>query len=601
MLTSNSLAKFWTRVWSAGHRRASRSRPRRSVPRNHLRRLLLELLEDRTCPSGLFAPALGSPFPVGYAPGSVAVGDFNGDGDLDLASANAFSGDVSVLLGDGSGGFPATDASRFPVGNGPESVAVDDLDGDGDLDLVIANAGSDDISVLLGDGSGGFPAADASRFPVGEAPVFIAVGDLDGDGDLDLATANAFSDDVSVLLGDGVGGFAAADGSPFPVGDYPVSVAVGDFDGDGDQDLVTANLESDDVSVLLGDGSGGFPAADASRFPVGNAPGTVAVDDLDGDGDLDLVIANAGSDDVSVLLGDGSGGFAAAAASPFPVGNGPVSVAVRDFDGDGDLDLATANNFSEDVSVLLNTTIDLTPPILTGLMDVTLEAASDQPGVHYTFEVSAADDSGEVTLTCTPESGAFFPLGVTTVTCIAVDPSGNAAAGSFTVTVVDATPPTLTAPPDVTINAWEDTSPDHTGTATATDNAGDPVVTYTDSFLVGQTATEILRLWSAADASGNVSTALQRITVITDPALLIPNLTDEVADLQLPHGPTRALEAKLEAALESLQAGEVKEAGNNLDAFIHHVNAQRGKQLTDAEADALIEAALKIIELLPEI
>jgi hypothetical protein len=140
-------------------------------------------------------------FATGDGPGSVAVSDLNGDGKLDLV-ANSLSGNVSVLLGDGSGGFGA--ATNFDAGfgspfsgSGPFSVAVGDLDGDRNRDLAVANGFFDSVSVLLGDGSGGFGVA--TNFATGNAPFSVAVGDLNGDGKLDLAIANAGFNEVSVL------------------------------------------------------------------------------------------------------------------------------------------------------------------------------------------------------------------------------------------------------------------------------------------------------------------------------------------------------------------------------------------------------------------
>ncbi|MBW4697611.1 MAG: VCBS repeat-containing protein [Aphanocapsa lilacina HA4352-LM1] len=187
-------------------------------------------------------------FPAGDSPQSVALGDIDGDGDTDIATANADSDDVSVLLNDGTGTFAP--ARSFAAGDSPRSVALGDLDGDGDLDVATANRGSypsyGNVSVLLNDGTGTF--APAQSFAVGYSPSSVALGDLDGDGDLDVASANFYSKDVSVLLNVGGGSFAPA--QAFVAGNRPKSVALGDIDGDGDLDIATANYRSETVIVF---------------------------------------------------------------------------------------------------------------------------------------------------------------------------------------------------------------------------------------------------------------------------------------------------------------------------------------------------------------
>jgi hypothetical protein len=287
-------------------------------------------------------------YAVGHSLGSIAVGDFTGDGHLDLAVAyqedsNSYQrGGVSLLLGNGDGTFqtPRSYALGFPS----HSLAVGDFDGDGHLDLAMIDDLSGTVAVLLGKGDGSFQ--PAHNLTAGRYPAAVAVGDFNRDGHPDLAVANS-DGTVSILLGKGDGSFQAAQG--YATGGYFAGygggVAVGDFNGDGKIDLA---VSSGGVSILLGNGDGTFQPA--QNYAAGDSPSSVAVGDFDGDGHLDLAVANYGyytfpSGNVSVLLGNGDGTFKAARS--YGHGSGPV--AVGDFNGDGHPDLAEADGGSVDI------------------------------------------------------------------------------------------------------------------------------------------------------------------------------------------------------------------------------------------------------------
>ncbi len=203
----------------------------------------------------------GSPVSVGSGAGSepfsIAVGDFNGDGNLDLAVANFDDGTVAILLGDGTGYFSPAPTPIVTVGSGPYSIAVGDFTGDGILDLAVANSGDNTVSILVNDGTGKFSPAATPTVAVGVSPLSVVVGDFLGNGKLDLAVANQFGTDhdeaspgsVSILLGDGTGSFTPA--ATLPVGYSPYSVAVGDFNGDGVLDLAVANWCGNDINCII--------------------------------------------------------------------------------------------------------------------------------------------------------------------------------------------------------------------------------------------------------------------------------------------------------------------------------------------------------------
>jgi VCBS repeat-containing protein len=290
-------------------------------------------------------------------PFSVAVGDFNADQDPDLAVASIISGNVSVLLGGAGGSFGAP--TDFPAGATPFSVAVGDFNADNDPDLAVADQAANNVSVLLGGAGGSFGAP--TTYATGLEPSSVAVGDFNGDQDPDLAVTNQGSGNVSVLLGSAGGTFGAR--VNFPAGQDPNAVAAADFNGDQRLDLAVTDYSLGRVLVLVGGGGGTFGAASQVSSIAGSGPAAVAVGDFNADQDPDLAVANQGLgfNSVSVLLGGAGASFSS--PNNFGVGNGPSSIAVRDFDGDGKPDLAVANVNSDNVSVLLNNTVTNQAPI----------------------------------------------------------------------------------------------------------------------------------------------------------------------------------------------------------------------------------------------
>ena len=335
---------------------------------------------------------------------SVVLGDVNNDGVIDIVVGNENSDTATLAIGNGDGSFlPST--TLDVVGNGPRALLLEDVDGDGNLDLLAANENNDNITTALGNGDGTFGPAIATAGL--DFPQSLALEDLDGDDNLDAVVANLSSDDVSVLLGNGDGSFDFS--TSVAVGDGPRFVVLGDVNEDGNPDILTANQDGDNVSLALGNGDGSFNPSTlieigGAEFANGEDPEAIALADINGDGQLDILTANSASDDISVLLGNGDGSF----ESPVILeigGNNPQSIVLADVDNDGDADILTANIFSDDASVLLNQPgVDFTiaadnaPPTLTtggllategdGPATIDLQTlAADADGDDITFEI----------------------------------------------------------------------------------------------------------------------------------------------------------------------------------------------------------------------
>lgn len=288
-------------------------------------------------------------------PADIAVADVNGDGRPDLLTANYGSNSAGVLLGNGNGTFQAAVALATGVPGGvPTGIAVTDITGDGKLDLITANSFGYTISVFAGTGTGTFqvPVSYAVS-ATAAAPLDVTVADLNADGKPEVLVASAGSNTVTVLVGMGGGSFQPG---PYAVGlgasFTPFGVAAGDVNGDGRPDVVTANSGNSTVSVLLNQGTS---LGAAVSFQNSGAPTNIAVADLNQDGRVDLLTANPGDPAVAVLLGNGNGTFQPFARYLTNTGNQPSGLVVADVNGDGKPDVLTANSGGT-VGVLLNAT-----------------------------------------------------------------------------------------------------------------------------------------------------------------------------------------------------------------------------------------------------
>ena len=303
---------------------------------------------------GTFQP--GQSWSTDNHPVAVVTADFNHDGFADLAVVNSLSGDVTVLLSNSTCGYNSP--VNYPLGAGvnPVSLAAADFNGDGYPDIVVADAGSatspGGVIVLLNSGSGTFGSPINSA--AGTNPNFVAAADFNGDLKQDVAVTNQVGSTVTVLLGNGDGTFTLKSsncvGSTLCKG-VPTSVAVADFNGDGKIDIAVSNYNDASVSVLLGKGDGTFGIAKPAEVCAN--PLFVAAAPLQGNStQQDLITANSESDTVGVLQNqlNKSGQFRQKVC--YAAGEAPAAVAVADFNGDGKLDVASANQASNNVTVL---------------------------------------------------------------------------------------------------------------------------------------------------------------------------------------------------------------------------------------------------------
>jgi hypothetical protein len=308
-----------------------------------------------------FTAAPGSPVQTGNSPSIAGVGDFNEDGIPDLAIENAGDETISILLGNGDGTFSLF--TTIPeIGTPPCetisqqsncAIVVGDFNDDGHADLALTSPIDDIVVILEGNGKGSFTLFGGSPFSVEGFPEALKIGDFNNDGIQDLAVANASDGSISIRLGNGDGTFTEANGSPIRAGitSFPFFLAVGDFNRDGNADLAVVNGNdvpngvANNVSILLGDGKGGFtPAAGPPiYFPSGSGPCPIVAADFNGDGIIDLAVATFDTNAVYILLGNGDGTFTIPSQSPIPVGPNPFSMTALDYNGDGITDLAVGN------------------------------------------------------------------------------------------------------------------------------------------------------------------------------------------------------------------------------------------------------------------
>jgi hypothetical protein len=264
------------------------------------------------------------------------AGDLDGDGSPELSIPNEISSDVRVFKNDGCGGFSAPVVHQLPSASTPSPNEGSDFNGDGVTDLAVANLGGASVSILIGDGAGGF--RPHVTYPVGSQPRGIAVLDVDVDGDADVATSNYGANNIAILRNRGDGTFMPA--VTFDTGaSGERSLGAADMNGDGIMDLVVGHYNSETFAVLRGDARGGFTVAGSASSS--GKPWMLVLGDLNGDGHVDVASSNFTNQALAVSFGNGAGGLGT--ASTYAAGSQPLAVDVGDFEGDGDLDLSVSN------------------------------------------------------------------------------------------------------------------------------------------------------------------------------------------------------------------------------------------------------------------
>ncbi len=274
-------------------------------------------------------------------------GDFNGDGWLDLATVNEITVDVRIFLNDSTGMYDTSEVFDLPGGSVPSPNDGTDLNNDGKIDLVVGNAGNDQVTMMYGDGAGGFDSLVSKES--GDGPRAVTMLDLDGDGDMDIVTANRTQGNATIFKNNGDGSFAPS--TNFEAGGSgETAAAAADANNDGIMDVFIGSYDSQEMALFLGNGNGGLTFS--TEVAVGGNPWMIAVGDMNGDGNMDVVSANSGWNTASVIFGNGAGGMSA--ATTYPVGSFAIAIDVGDIDGDGDLDLVASSYSSGDWTVYEN-------------------------------------------------------------------------------------------------------------------------------------------------------------------------------------------------------------------------------------------------------
>ena len=357
----------------------------------------------------------GGSFAIGQFSLGITSGDFNGDGKFDIAATNANDATVSVLMGNGDGTFANQVLLALPQFSFPRGIVAADVNGDGHLDLITANAVGQSVSVFVNDGTGNFNQRVDTATGANTNPQVLVAKDFDGDGRVDVAVACNGSAQVKILHNTN-GTLSVA--STIAVGPQPDAVTAVDVDRDGHLDLAVANFGNRTLSILQNNGTGSFSLINTLPLQASIAGYWLTTSDFNKDGNPDIAIGNAGqlnvTSQVMVYAGNGNGTFQGRLDIQFP--NNPITVGgaivAADVNGDGNIDLVGGSVVSDRVFALLNTGLPLIVPTTT--LTVTLSKPSSLP---VTVDYTTADGLANAASDYQATSGTFtFAPGQTTQT-----------------------------------------------------------------------------------------------------------------------------------------------------------------------------------------
>ncbi|CAF1498979.1 unnamed protein product, partial [Adineta steineri] len=282
----------------------------------------------------------------------LAIADVNGDSKLDIIVGNAASYNIGVLLNAGNGTFRTEVTYSISTGSQLHSLIAVDVNGDNKSDIIATYSALNEIAVFLNTGSGTFGAQ--VTYPVGTGPWPVKTGDLNGDGKLDIIVTNAGSNNVGVLFNKGNGTFGAQVTYSTGNGSGPNAVVVVDANGDSKLDIIVGNYNTFNVGVLLNTGNGTFVAQVTYSTGPDSYPYYVTTGDINGDSYADIVVANYWANNFGVLLNMGNGTFAAQVTYSTGAGSEPYSVSVADVNADGNLDIIAGNYNAGNIGVFLS-------------------------------------------------------------------------------------------------------------------------------------------------------------------------------------------------------------------------------------------------------